>query len=101
MAALGSQPARQALEDAGETEYLHYPQQMSKMQAVVSAQSEAEWLNTFYSGWLYAFDAQLSTKDQRFPPAMRTRAWSYRELNSALGSWAELETRHHPVHQNA
>jgi hypothetical protein len=91
MAALGSQPALQALEEAGETDYLNYTQQMTKMQQAVEAQSETEWLNNFYNGWLYAFDAQLSVKDERFPPAMRTDAWGYRDLNTALGSWAELK----------
>ena len=91
MAALGSQSALQVLDDTGETDYLNYTQQMTKMQQAVSAQSETEWLNNFYNGWLYAFDAQLSAKDERFPPAMRTSAWGYRDLNTALGSWAELK----------
>jgi hypothetical protein len=91
MAALGSQPALQALDKAGETDYLNYTQQMTKMQQAVNAQSETEWLNNFYNGWLYTFDAQLNIKDERFPPAMRTAAWGCRDLNTALGSWAELK----------
>lgn len=91
MAALGSPAARQALEDAGETTYVNYPQQMERLQQAVQAQSEEQWLSHFYSGWLYAFFPQLAGKDSSYPAYMQTPAWGYKDLNSALGSWAELK----------
>ena len=91
MAALGSLPALQALQDAGETSYANYTTQMTKLQQAVQAQPEAEWLNRFYSAWLYAFFPQLTAKTSPFPAYMRTTAWGYKDLNSALGSWAELK----------
>jgi hypothetical protein len=81
-AAFGSSPALAALAAAGETQYAHYPEQMSTVQKIV---------NRFYSAWLYAFLPQVSLKDGSFPPFMRTAAYGYKEMNSLLGSWAELK----------
>jgi hypothetical protein len=91
MAVLGSQPALNAQAKAGETSYQNYLEQMATTQKEVSSQSEADWLNPFYSAWLYVFIPQVAMKDLAYPPAMRTDAWGYKDLNSALGSWAELK----------
>jgi hypothetical protein len=91
MAALGSQSALAAQEKAGETGYQNYLEQMSILQGAVNQQPENEWLSRFYSGWLYAFLPQVAFKQDPFPGAMRTQAWGYKDLNSALGSWAELK----------
>lgn len=91
MAVLGSQAALNAQEKAGETSYQNYLEQIALLQKDLNAQPEADWLNHFYSGWLYAFIPQLAGRTASFPPAMRTQAWSYKDLNSALGSWAELK----------
>ncbi|HEX7599504.1 MAG TPA: DUF3160 domain-containing protein, partial [Polyangia bacterium] len=71
--------------------YQNYLEQMAAIQKVINSQSEAEWLNPFYSAWLYAFIPQVTMKDAAYPPAMRTNAWGYKDLNSALASWAELK----------
>ena len=91
MAALGSQPALNAQQKAGETAYQNYLEQLAGMQKVVNSQNEPAWLNPFYSAWLYAFLPQVALKGAAYPPAMRTSAWGYKDLNSALGSWAELK----------
>ena len=91
MAVLGSQAALNAQEKAGETRYQNYLEQLARLQKDLNAQPEQDWLNHFYSGWLYAFIPQLAGRDASFPPAMQTQAWSYKDLNSALGSWAELK----------
>ena len=91
MAALGSEAAYDALVAAGETGYFHYPEQMEILQQAVSDQPENEWLNTFYSAWLYAFFPQLARVPGEYPAYMGTEAWAYKDLNSALGSWAELK----------
>ncbi len=91
MAAVGSQAALEAQEKAGQTAYENYLEQLARMQQAVNAQPEAQWIQRFYSGWLYAFLPQVAVKSAVFPPAMRTKAWEYKDLNSALGSWAELK----------
>ena len=90
-AAFGSQAALQALEAAGETQYANYNQQLSVVRKIVDDQPEGQWLNRFYSAWLYAFRPQVSAKDSSFPPYMQTAAWGYKDVNSMLGSWAELK----------
>jgi hypothetical protein len=91
MATFGSPAALQALQQAGETEYANYLSQLEKMQSAVQAQPEEEWLARFSSGWLYAFLPQVAIKGDSYPPILRSAAWSAKELNSALGSWAELK----------
>jgi len=90
-AAFGSPLAMKILEETGETSYQNYPQQMAMLQQKVQAQPEAEWLGTFYSTWLYAFFPQFTVKDASFPGFMQTSAWGVHELNSVLGSWAQLK----------
>ena len=67
MAALGSEAAYDALVAAGETGYFHYPEQMEILKQAVSNQPENEWLNTFYSAWLYAFSPQLDRVAGEYP----------------------------------
>jgi hypothetical protein len=61
------------------------------MAAAVREQQQSQWLRTFYSGWLYSFVSQVKPKGDAYPPMMQTDAWKNREINSALGSWAELK----------
>lgn|GEM_PF-428318 len=90
-AAFGSPQALEALDAAGETRYVNFSEQMNFVRKIVNEQPEAEWHNRFYSAWLYAFRPQVSPKDSSFPPYMRTIAWGYKDVNSLLGSWAELK----------
>jgi hypothetical protein len=57
----------------------------------VESQPEAQWLGRFYDTWLYAFLPLLGEKGDPFPAYMGTSAWEYKDLNTALGSWAELK----------
>ncbi|MEI8132398.1 MAG: DUF3160 domain-containing protein, partial [Leptolinea sp.] len=91
MAALGSSAALQSQQVAGETVYKNYSTQLEKMQNLSQAQPQQEWLDTFYSSWLFSFIPQVQPKNENYPPLMRTKAWQNREVTSALGSWAELK----------
>jgi hypothetical protein len=91
MAAFGSQLAYQQLDRQGETRYANYPEQMDKMQKAVQERTETQWLARFYDGWLYSFFPLIQDKDSAYPAYMRSPAWGYRSINSALGSWAELK----------
>jgi hypothetical protein len=91
MTAFGSQPAGQELEKMGVTEFPNYLEQMQAMQQAVQSRSEQEWLGRFYDGWLYSFLPILEGKDAAYPEYMQTPAWGYKDLNAALGSWAELK----------
>jgi len=91
MAAFGSAPAMATLTDLGAASFPNYTDQMAKMQQAVQAQPEQQWLGRFYDTWLYAFFPVLQAKDAFFPAYMQTSAWGYKDLNAALGSWAELK----------
>jgi Protein of unknown function (DUF3160)/Bacterial SH3 domain len=91
MAAFGSSPAYQELEKQEITSFPNYTDQMEKMQQAVLAQPEEQWLGRFYDGWLYSFFPVVQTKDSAYPAYMQTSAWGYKDLNAALGSWAELK----------
>ncbi len=91
MAAFGSAPAMSELSNTGATSFPNYSDQMAKMQQAVHAQPEAQWLGRFYDTWLYAFFPVLKAKDATYPAYMQTSAWGYKDLNAALGSWAELK----------
>jgi len=91
MAAFGSLPAYEQLDSLGITGFPNYPEQMEKMQQAVQEQPEEQWLGRFYDGWLYAFLPVVQSKDASYPAYMQTAAWSYKDLNAALGSWAELK----------
>ena len=90
-AAFGSAPALNQLTKDGETKYPGYTTQMEKMQNLVKGLEEEYWTTRFYSSWQYAFMAQVQGKDTNFPPFMQTTGWGYKDVNSVLGSWAELK----------
>jgi len=91
MAAFGSSAAMQALEARGEMVYQNYPEQMAALKTNVETRTPDQWLGSAYNTWLYAFIAQVEEKGGSYPSYMRSPAWKYKDVNSALGSWAELK----------
>lgn len=91
MAALGSPVAVQAVDEEGMSNYPNYRDQIAAMQQHVTAQPASQWQARFYDSWLYGFISLISPKDASFPAFARTDAWAFREMNTALGSWAELK----------
>jgi len=91
MAAMGSDRAYTILENLGETAYANYPEQMGKMQEWAAGLSQDEWTETLYNGWLYTLQPLLDVPAEGHPQFMQSEAWLDKQLNSALGSWAELK----------
>lgn len=91
MAVLGSGPALATLQAHGDTAYPNYSKTLAELQQAANQQTESDWLSRAYDSWLYAFMPVLASKDSSYPPFMQSAAWNYRELNTALGSWAELK----------
>ena len=48
------------------------------------------WAQNLYWGWLYCLLALLNAKGDGYPAFMKREAWADKDLNAALGSWAEL-----------
>ena len=91
MAAMGSDRAYAILDELGETEYANYPEQMEKMQTWVDSLTTEEWTETLYTTWLYTFEPLLAEPDAGYPQFMQSEAWLDKQLNTSLGSWAELK----------
>jgi hypothetical protein len=91
MAALGSDRAYAILDDMGETAYQNYPEQMAKMRAWTGSLTADEWTETLYNTWLYSFFPLLEPPGPGYPAFMHSTAWLDKQLNTALGSWAELK----------
>lgn len=91
MAAMGSDRAYTHLEQMGDTSYVNYPEQMAKMQTWTSGLSVEQWTETLYTTWLYSFYPLLEEPAEGYPAFMQSGAWLDKQLNAALGSWAELK----------
>ncbi|MCB8981495.1 MAG: DUF3160 domain-containing protein [Ardenticatenaceae bacterium] len=91
MAAMGSDRAYAILDELGETEYANYPEQMDKMQTWVDSLTTDEWTETLYTTWLYTFEPLLAEPGAGYPQFMQSEAWLDKQLNTSLGSWAELK----------
>lgn len=90
-AAMGSDRAYQILDELGETQYLNYPEQMVKMRDWTASLSVDQWTETLYNGWLYSFYPLLETPGEGYPQFMQSQSWLDKQLNTVLGSWAELK----------
>jgi hypothetical protein len=91
MAVFGSSTARTVLADLKMDNYPNYDVQFSKLVQGVQAEPASEWTSRFYDSWLYSFFPLLGAKGAGYPPFMNSAAWGYKEMNSGLGSWAELK----------
>ena len=50
-----------------------------------------EWTETLNNAWLYSFFPLLEPVGEGYPEFMRSTSWLDKQLNTALGSWAELK----------
>lgn len=76
---------------ANDAQYLHFVENMTRLREEVNVISSAGWHETFYGAWLHAIQPLLVRNPVLLPPAMQTDAWKARDLNTALGSYAELK----------
>ena len=90
-AAMGSERAYQILDRLGQTQYDKYPQQMQKVRGWLSGLTVDEWTETLYNAWLYSFKPLIEVPAENYPFFMRSPAWLDKQLNTSLGSWAELK----------
>ncbi len=91
MAVLGSERARSIMLDLyDEGRYAHYESQIDKLIEEFADTPLSKWLSNMYWGWLHSFRPLLEEKGEGYPTFMRNEAWLDKELNTSLGSWAEL-----------
>jgi hypothetical protein len=90
-AVLGSDFAYQLEKKAGATSYVHYDSQVAKLERAVAARSATGWGSTVYDAWLYALQPVFVQHGKQFPDFMRTPLWTAKDLQTGLGSYAELK----------
>jgi hypothetical protein len=91
MAVLGSDRAYRILDQTWEeTRYAHYDDQLTKLRREFADLPQEQWTENLYWGWLHCLRPLLSSKGEGYPAFMHSPAWADKELNAALGSWAEL-----------
>jgi len=89
--AMDSEEAYRLLDEMGETQYPRYVEQMDKVRGETAALEMDSWTQNLYWTWLHSLRSIVEPKDERYPAFMRTRAWSHKDLHTALGSWTELK----------
>ena len=90
MAVLGSKRAREILQHLGDDQYERYDATLKKLQMQFEAVTEKDWNRNLYWSWLHCLRALLEPAADGTPAFMRSNAWLDKQLNAALGSWAQL-----------
>jgi hypothetical protein len=71
-------------------QFPEYLPQIETLRGEVQDWEDEAWTQNLYYLWLYTLLPLLNEKGDEYPTYMRSDAWSDKELNTALGSWAEL-----------
>ena len=92
MAVLGSRRAVNILDELYKEpeKWSEYVQRREKLEEEFAGLDDKEWYKNLFYGWLYALKALLEEKSEGYPSFMQNPAWTDKELNTALASWAEL-----------
>jgi hypothetical protein len=70
---------------------LHYHHNLAAVRSVIEQQDKAVWDENLYMMWLACLrELSKPTTDDRYPEAMRTRAWALKTANTQMASWAQL-----------
>lgn len=97
MAVLGSRQAQALLAKRADTQRPEYAQQLATLQREWAGFREQEWEATAYRMWLRTLKECFSdprmtdtASGQTYPAWWQSPSWQTKQLNTALGSWAEL-----------
>jgi hypothetical protein len=90
MALLGSDRARELLDELDDSNYKRYDEAYKKLEDEFDSFNETEWNKNLYWSWLFALKPLLKEYGTGYPTFMQTGAWQDKELTTALASWAEL-----------
>jgi hypothetical protein len=91
MAVMGSERAAKWLVQDPATQNTNYANQFDQLSSWIRGLSQDDWIETSYNGWLYTIRPLLETPGEGYPLFMQSTAWQDKQLNTALGSWAELK----------
>lgn len=92
MAVLGSERAADILDNVYKDPKVwdKYLPERNKLLKEFNATPLSTWQSNLYWGWLWNLDALLDPLGKGYPSFMTNQAWTDKDLNTALASWAEL-----------
>ena len=91
MAVLGSERAEGWRAQDPTTQNVQDAVQLAGLKSWLGALGQDEWVDTAYNSWLYTLRPLLDAPGPGYPLFMQSTAWQDKQLNTALGSWAELK----------
>ena len=89
--AMGSDTAYSILQQKGDTDYKGYTENMASLRTDLSQAPETLWNASLYSKWLDTLRPLLNEDRTGYPQFMQSNAWTRKDLQSFLGSYAELK----------
>ncbi|EKD86637.1 MAG: hypothetical protein ACD_37C00207G0001, partial [uncultured bacterium] len=89
-AVLGSQRAKDLLDKQKNSSYEQYEEQFQKLKSEFASLPQEQWAENLYWSWLYSLLPTLTVKGSGYPVFMQQENWLDKDLNTFLGSWAEL-----------
>jgi len=73
-----------------------YQHNLAAVRETIDRQKQGMWKENLYMNWLMLLRTlSKPTTNDRYPEVMRTKQWSYKNLNTQLASWTQL--RHDTV----
>lgn len=90
MALLGSDRAKELLDELDDSNYQNYRTQYNKLEAEFESFNETDWNKNLYWSWLFALKPLLKDYGTGYPTFMQTKTWQDKELTTVQASWTEL-----------
>jgi len=90
MALLGSERARELLDELDDSNYTRYDEAYNQLDEEFKSFSDTDWNRNLYWSWLFALQPLLKEYGRGYPTFMQTTAWQDKALTTALASWTEL-----------
>ncbi|MFH0883677.1 MAG: DUF3160 domain-containing protein, partial [bacterium] len=90
LAVMHSGEAYNLLDQMDETDYENYIEQLTDLKTLAAEYPDEQWAENLYWNWLYCLMPLLVEHGEGYPPYMQNLAWLRKDINTALGSWAEL-----------
>ena len=87
---LGSPAASMALNNDSKLSNTGGSERFASLKARITGFGQDLWMRSAPNAWLYLLSTQAAEKGPAVPAQLRTSDWAFKDLNSALGAWAEL-----------
>lgn len=92
MALLGNSLAeRLTLTNEDNLKWDEFKEKYEETKAIVDARTDKEEKANIYRTWLWVLKAFNNEYGEGYPDFMKSEKWQYKDLNTALASWAQLK----------